>query len=227
MEGEFRQCPNGHYYQGATCPYCKSSGNVSGSSTSGKTQIFGGADSPASAPYNAGGGETRINNGMGVTSPMNGGAPMGGNGMDGRTIVNPASNSNASAQRNVGSRTVFGGEDEGGMPGAPTTGYRTTRKLVGWLVTYSLDPMGVDFKLYEGRNIIGRSMDCNITVNDEMVSSEHAVLLYRANKYSITDRQSSHGTFVNGSDIDLEPMYLEDGDKIRVGKTEFLFRKSF
>jgi len=22
-KGEFRQCPNGHYYQGTSCPYCK------------------------------------------------------------------------------------------------------------------------------------------------------------------------------------------------------------
>ena len=105
--------------------------------------------------------------------------------------------------------------------------YREVRKLVGWLVSYTLDPMGVDFKLYEGRNIIGRDMDCNITVNDNMVSSKHAVLLFRAGKYSVTDSQSSHGTFVNDVDIELEPYYLQDGDVIKVGQTVFKFRTSF
>lgn len=204
MANEYKQCPNGHYYQGATCPYCKSNGNGAGNTTTMKTEIFGGS-TDGNAPT-----AVNINNGGGETIPMGGG-----------TMVNPQGSSPAP------NRTVFGLEDEDGMPGAPTSGYRETRKLVGWLVTYSLDPMGVDFKLYEGRNIIGRDMDCNITVNDNMVSSKHAVLLFRANKYSITDSQSSHGTFVNGNDIDLEPVYLKDGDKIRVGKTEFLFRKSF
>ena len=134
------------------------------------------------------------------------------------------------------SRTEFGGEEEtdfspiGGVhfsPGMGQGGYRTTRKLVGWLVSYTLDAMGVDFKLYEGRNIIGRNPECNISVNDNMVSGEHAVLLFRAGKYSITDRQSSHGTFVNGNDIELEPCYLQDGDEIRMGKTQFKFRTSF
>ncbi|MBP5758114.1 MAG: FHA domain-containing protein, partial [Bacteroidales bacterium] len=97
----------------------------------------------------------------------------------------------------------------------------------GWLVSYSLDKMGVDFRLYEGRNIIGRDMDCNITVNDNMVSGRHAVLLFRADKYSLTDQQSTHGTFVNGNDIDLEPCYLQDGDVIKVGETVFKFRTSF
>ena len=136
--------------------------------------------------------------------------PMGG----------PASVDTRPAPQSPNNRTVFGdGSDV-------SSGYRTTRKLVGWLVSYSLDKMGVDFKLYEGRNIIGRDMDCNITVNDGMVSGKHAVLLYRANKYSITDSQSSHGTFVNGEDIDLDPRYLSDGDTIKIGQTTFLFRTS-
>ena len=87
--------------------------------------------------------------------------------------------------------------------------------------------MGADFKLYEGRNVIGRDIDCNICVNDNMVSGRHAVILFRAGKYSITDSQSSHGTFVNDNDIELEPCYLQDGDVIRMGKTLFKFRSSF
>ncbi len=129
-------------------------------------------------------------------------------------------------------RTVFGNESEetnlgGASAGETAPRYRSTRKLVGWLVSYTLDAMGVDFKVYEGRNIIGRDMDCNITVNDQMVSGKHAVLLYRAGKYSITDQQSSHGTFVNGEDIELEPRYIKDNDEIRIGETIFKFRTSF
>lgn len=131
-----------------------------------------------------------------------------------------------------GSRTVFGEEDEVETVVTPNGGekvqrvYREARKLVGWLVSYTLDPLGVDFKLYEGRNVIGRDMDCSITLADKMVSAKHAVLLFRANKYSITDTQSSHGTFVNGEDIELEPRYLNDGDVITIGQTVLKFRSA-
>lgn len=39
MQGEFKQCPNGHYYQGISCPYCKT-GNQAGNATSLKTEVF-------------------------------------------------------------------------------------------------------------------------------------------------------------------------------------------
>lgn len=215
MEGQFKQCPNGHYYQGATCPYCKGNGAnqpTQGNSTSAKTEIYGqggmgGGTSAETLPMGG-------NNATEVYNP---------NGNGGNGGYNPGTPSN---------KTVFGDEDatpvkdqDGNI--VQSSGYRTTRKLVGWLVSYTLDKMGVDFRLYEGRNIIGRNMDCNITVNDNMVSGEHAVLLFRADKYSLTDKQSSHGTFVNGNDIDLEPCYLQDGDVIKVGETVFKFRTSF
>lgn len=218
---EYKQCPNGHYYQGDHCPYCKSGSNASGNATSMKTEVFGNQNQETLRPTDSKGGvsETekttiiedativtrRGTSGGGAT----GGSPMGG------------------------SRTVFGDEDELETVSTPTGEervqrvYREARKIVGWLVSYTLDPLGVDFKLYEGRNIIGRDIDCNITINDNMVSSKHAVLLFRAGKYSITDSQSSHGTFVNGEDIELEPRYLKDGDVIKIGQTVLKFRTSF
>lgn len=218
---EYKQCPNGHYYQGDHCPYCKG-GGVPAGNTSSKTEVFGNYDtSAATEPMTGMGGssaseKTTILDGATVVSGQ--GMPMGG-GVMGSSPMG-------------GSRTVFGDEDE--METVATPGgekqqrvYREARKLVGWLVSYTLDSMGVDFKLYEGRNIIGRDMDCNITVNDNMVSSKHAVLLFRAGKYSITDSQSSHGTFVNDEDIELEPRYLKDGDVIKMGQTIFKFRTSF
>lgn len=222
MANEYKQCPNGHYYQGVQCPYCKPTTPFEGGKfTSVKTQLFdvfdeqpGGAQRP--------------------TEPMPGsGNSTGGEKttvVDGSTIVkNPGINIGGNAP--MSGRTVFGDDDETEVV-ATATGekvqrvYREARKLVGWLVSFTLDPLGVDFKLYEGRNIIGRDQECNITVNDNMVSSRHAVLLFRAGKYSITDSQSSHGTFVNGHDIELEPCYLSDGDIIKIGQTFFKFRSA-
>ena len=174
---------------------------------------------------------TELANGGGNKTTVVGGGNMGttqSQPMGGQTYVSQ----NKGGGAPMSNRTVFGDDfDTGGTSAqgqqGTSQGYRSTRKLVGWLVTYSLDPMGVDFKLYEGRNIIGRDLDCNITVNDNMVSAKHAVILFRSGKYSITDQQSSHGTFVNGEDIDLEPRYLNDGDSINMGKTTFKFRTAF
>lgn len=206
MNGEFKQCPNGHYYQGATCPYCKGSASQSTETMAGpmdggtKTLITpGGADETMT--MDGDNNKTRI---MGEPTMVDRQTPS------------------------MSNRTEFFDDAEVDANGVMHSGgsTRTTRKLVGWLVSYDLDPMGVDFKLYEGRNMIGRDASCNITISDGKVSSEHAILLYRSGKFSITDRQSSHGTFVNGEDIDLEPRYIQDGDIITVGKTRLKFKSS-
>lgn len=210
MNGEFKQCPNGHYYQGEVCPYCKTKGNA----TSSKTEVFVGSGGSETPTETMGG----CNSNVGTKTTVNDGQ---------ETVVGGRPNSSSGYS---GSRTVFGDDEETkSSVCSPTDGVKRPqygRKLVGWLVTYSIDVLGVDFKLYEGRNIIGRDGDCNITVNDGRMSGKHAVLLFRANKYSITDSQSSHGTFVNDEDIELEPRYLQDGDIIRMGNTIFKFRTS-
>ena len=101
---------------------------------------------------------------------------------------------------------------------------RIASKLVGWLVTYDLDKYGVDFRLYEGRNIIGRDPSCSVCINDAKVSAQHAILLYRNEKFRIKDNLSVNGTIVNGEDIDDDSVLLSDGDIIKVGNTNLLFR---
>lgn len=222
MANEFKKCPNGHYYQGDHCPYCKSSVNENkdeGAKSSPETKLYGGGFGPSSPGTEYRQPHTETMSGSYSRPPQ--------------TTVVGESGGYAPNPRPSGpsSHTVFGEEYET-IPDGTTRvdqggGYRETRKLVGWLVSYTLNAMGVDFKLYEGRNIIGRDVDCNISINDNMVSGRHAVILFRSGKYSITDSQSSHGTFVNDRDIDLEPCYLQDGDMIRMGKTLFKFRSSF
>ena len=103
--------------------------------------------------------------------------------------------------------------------------HRAGRRLVGWLVTYSQDPLGIDYKIYEGRNIIGRNLDCNITVDDNTMSGEHAIILYRNRKYIIEDSLSTRGTVVNLNDIGVRnPVILQDGDIIEMGETVFCFK---
>lgn len=216
----FKKCPNGHYYLGDFCPYCKS-GSVQANGGTQKTEMFieGGVTSDFVGVSS--GDIPTVNTNTSGDKPT---IPDDGDGQNGHTRVG------INKTKNVATHTCFGdidGKNDADSDGTFSAGMRTTRQLVGWLVSYSLDAMGVDYKLYEGRNIIGRDNECNLTVPDPMISSRHAVLLYRAGKYSITDSQSSHGTFVNDTDIELEPHYLNDGDIIRMGRTVFKFRTAF
>lgn len=200
---EYKQCPNGHYYQGDQCPYCKST-EMGNSNTSTKTVPFDDQSPTLPTDDQIGTSNRNAPQNIKVYPPRNVSKPRG-------TVTEFV--------EEVVSVSEDGSKNIQIVP--------RERKLVGWLVSYTLHSLGVDFKLYEGRNIIGRDMDCNITVDDSMVSAKHAVLLYRAGKYSITDSQSTHGTFVNDKDIDLEPCYLQDGDIIKMGQTTFKFRSSF
>jgi hypothetical protein len=223
MQGGFNKCPNGHYYQGVTCPYCPQQVTTGDSSTQtldneAKTQIYGGVGNTSTQGTVT---KTQIIDGFGSgnTSTI----------ADNSSTASQGGRSGRQGANNADSHTVFGDEVEVETPAGEIKTekqYRSARRLVGWLVTYSFDKMGIDFKLYEGRNIIGRDADCSITINDRMVSGKHAILLFRADKYSITDSQSAHGTFVNDEDIELEPRYLKDGDVIRMGETVFKFRTS-
>ena len=153
------------------------------------------------------------------------GAPMGG-----ETVPNSGAFTAAEPERVVNtpissaSKTMIFDDSAPGVGGGEV---RSSRKLVGWLVSYTLNDMGVDFKLFEGRNVIGRDLDCQISVNDGTVSGKHAVLLYREGSYFIQDSLSTSGTRVNGADTGVNAVTLNDGDTIQVGKTVFKVRTSF
>jgi len=99
------------------------------------------------------------------------------------------------------------------------------RKLKGWLVTFDIEDFGTDYKIFEGRNLIGKKSTCDITVLDNEVSSEHAVILFRKDKFEISDQMSTNGTVLNGELLDSHKSnVLIDGDEIVVGKTSLLFK---
>jgi pSer/pThr/pTyr-binding forkhead associated (FHA) protein len=99
------------------------------------------------------------------------------------------------------------------------------RKLVGWLVSYTLNPAGADFRIYEGRNSVGTDPGCDVVVpGDPAVSARHLTLLYRSDGFRFKDELSTNGTFVN--DQMRDEGVLQDGDMIRVGNTVFKFRSA-
>jgi hypothetical protein len=109
-------------------------------------------------------------------------------------------------------------------PGGEAAG-TAGRKLAGWLVSYTISPAGVDFRLYEGRNLIGADPGCDIVVpDDKAVSGRHVTILYRADGFRFKDEFSTNGTFIN--DEIRDEGILQDGDTIRIGSTILRFRSA-
>ncbi len=74
-------------------------------------------------------------------------------------------------------------------------------------------------------NSIGRGKRCDITLNDDTVSREHAVLMRRGEGWIITDTGSKAGVYVNGAKTDGRTnIYLDD--KIRIGSTTLTVKRA-
>jgi hypothetical protein len=98
------------------------------------------------------------------------------------------------------------------------------KRLAGFLVTYSQNPLGDFYPLFEGRNYIGRDNAAGICITgDSSISGKHFSILYRSvdGKFKFRDEQSSNGSFING--ILQDEGELKNFDLISIGSTKLLF----
>src|SRR5262245_53965133 len=82
---------------------------------------------------------------------------------------------------------------------------------------------GMEYPLQAEETLIGRNPTTDVTLLDENISREHALIVFdpEADAYTIEDLQSTNGTKVNGKGI--RSHQLEPGDEIQVGHTRFQF----
>jgi len=82
---------------------------------------------------------------------------------------------------------------------------------------------GMTYDLRDDEIVIGRNPTTDITLLDEGISREHAMVLFDedANAFVIEDLASTNGTKLNGKRIRSAP--LSEGDQIQVGQTLFRF----
>lgn len=73
-----------------------------------------------------------------------------------------------------------------------------------------------------GTTVIGRSAECHITIEDPLVSREHAHITSDGRTARLRDLGSRNGVRLNGHALRGE-QELVDGDRIRVGKQEMVF----
>lgn len=82
---------------------------------------------------------------------------------------------------------------------------------------------GRKYDLTKRQVVIGRSRDCDVTVDDPNVSRRHAEVRQDEGAYWIVDLGSTNGIEVNGSRV--ERAQLENDDRIVVGKTHLTFER--
>jgi hypothetical protein len=168
---------------------------------------------------------------QGSGGTVSGGGTAGGN-FGGKTELNMGG-----TELNMEGRTQVAGETQAFGPTIPMDpgGGRTIirpaqgesassgRKLVGLLVTYSTNPNGQVFNIFEGKNFIGRDMPVDICIPDNEVSGKHFSILYRSadGKYKFKDEQSSNGTYLN--EVLTDEGELSSFDVIRIGGTRLIF----
>jgi hypothetical protein len=82
-----------------------------------------------------------------------------------------------------------------------------------------------DFELNEGSFLIGRGADCQLALDDALVSRSHALLTVNGDALYVEDKGSRNGVRVNG-DLITDRTFLSDGDRIRIGSQEMIVLSS-
>ena len=163
MEG-FKQCANGHFFKNNLndCPYCPKQN--AGSQSNGAFE------------------KTQISNYANDNSSNNSKTQISGNEEFSSTQVF-GTGSSKSGGRDL-SKT-FIQDNEVTIDGViSSNNSRQTRKICGWIVSYTLEAMGIDFRIYEGRNTIGRDPENTITIVDDVaVSGKHITILCKKEKF--------------------------------------------
>jgi pSer/pThr/pTyr-binding forkhead associated (FHA) protein len=79
-----------------------------------------------------------------------------------------------------------------------------------------------EIDLSPGDTILGRSASCHITIEDPLVSRQHARVRVSGNSAFIKDLGSRNGTYLNGVRLERDHE-VKDGDRVRVGTLELVF----
>jgi pSer/pThr/pTyr-binding forkhead associated (FHA) protein len=96
------------------------------------------------------------------------------------------------------------------------------RKSKAFLMVSTGAAAGTVFPLTEPSVLIGRSLDAQVSINEQAISNEHARIEQNGVRFTLRDLGSTNGTYVNGQRV-VDVVVLAGGDMIRMGSTTFTF----
>ena len=91
------------------------------------------------------------------------------------------------------------------------------------VVIYGED-LGRRVPLGSEATVVGRSSKCDVLIDQESVSRNHARISFDGQTYTVRDLGSTNGTYVNDELVD--EANLRDGDQLKIGRTIFKFISS-
>jgi hypothetical protein len=86
-----------------------------------------------------------------------------------------------------------------------------------------IEYLGDSIELPLGETVIGRDVGCTLRFNDPSVSRRHLRFVRREGEVFLEDLKSSNGTMLNNRII-TAPIRVRNGDVIKVGSRELIFR---
>jgi diguanylate cyclase (GGDEF)-like protein len=89
------------------------------------------------------------------------------------------------------------------------------------VVIYGED-LGRKYELERPTTVIGRSSSCDVQVDQDSVSRNHAKIELEEQRAVVSDMGSTNGTFVNDEAVE-RPTPLRNGDLIKIGRTIFKY----
>ncbi len=90
------------------------------------------------------------------------------------------------------------------------------------MARYRLRFLLQEIDLPVGETVMGRSPGCHVTIEDPLVSRQHARVRVEADRATVEDLGSRNGLVLNG--MPIKGLHeLKDGDRIRIGTQELVF----
>ncbi len=83
---------------------------------------------------------------------------------------------------------------------------------------------GLEIPLKKKKILLGRNIDCDICLDDSLVSDEHAEIIRTDEGFILNDLNSRNGVTINGMEAHNHP--LKNGDIIQIGNFRMRFNIS-
>jgi hypothetical protein len=129
----------------------------------------------------------------------------------------------ARGMENMGATRIYQEKDLG-----KTVVYKPVEQrkpIFGWLVVTEGPDAWKDFRITdeEVQLFLGKGEECQLKLQDDKIEKIHASIRIKDGNLTITDFDTTAGTFVN--DGAVTRIELQDGDTIKVGESVLRFRK--
>jgi hypothetical protein len=109
-------------------------------------------------------------------------------------------------------------------PMAPKPARATGRRAPGTLTVTGGSMAGTTVSLKESGVLLGRNPECTLVLDDDFASGRHARIFPRDTGWFVEDLGSTNGTYLESSKL-TQPMPVQVGSTLRIGKTVFELRK--